>query len=404
MSTRRLYDVIVVGGHVGALAAACLLERRGLKVLHVEHDGLQAGYEDGGYDLPTGPEFLPGPKASPLIAGLLEELALTADAARHFEPIGPGLQLLGPGYRLDVDLGDLQALRAEVARALGKEALGWVDYIEALRAADAALDPLLARRPPLPPDGLLQARALRRALAECGAARAPTPPPEGGPLRLFIRVLARLSTYLAAEHPSPLHAIRARARLLHGFYRPTPRNAGLGYGRLLRDRLASLGGESAGGGGAVAETLTLRRGVVEGVEVIGDRNEYRCRFLVSGTEVGALGRLLPLKGRKKRFDSTLESVRHRELLFSTNLVLRREGLPEPLGDTAVWIGDPEAPPSEENVLLLQRFPALRSGGEEDRRHAVLQASAFFPASRRELGPEWLEGLQGRILRALESDL
>ena len=47
--TRHVYDVAVIGSHLGGAITAALLQRRGLHVLYVEHDGTGQGYTHDGW-------------------------------------------------------------------------------------------------------------------------------------------------------------------------------------------------------------------------------------------------------------------------------------------------------------------------------------------------------------------
>lgn len=403
-STRRLVDVIVLGGQVGPLAAACLLSRRGHKVLHIEHDGLEGGYSDAGLQLPLSPEILPGPKSSPAIASVLETLALTTDASRAFRRLTSHVQVLSPGHRLNLST-DSSVREQELRREFGKDEAGEIDAaLSQLIALDESADSFLAAMPALPPDGFRERRATKKAASSLDLDRPIPMPPPSHPVSAAIHALSRLSTYLWTENPAPLHLLRSSARLLHGIHRAEDADHTGGYARMLRNRLRELGGEAVGGGNAVAEEIEVEKGRISGVRVVGDSSEYRCRFLVAGIETAALRRLIPLSGRRKRYDSTLDSVRPREGLFTVNLVLRLEGWPVGLGEVAVYVVDPAAPLQEENLLLLQRFDAIADDGGTEHDKVVLQISCFISSARRDLGEAYLEELQNRLVDALRADL
>lgn len=404
MSAKRLVDVVVLGGHTGALTAACLLARRGYKVLHVDHDGLGGGYEDAGWHLPLGPELLPGPRTSPAIEKALEALALGADAGRLLRPVEPALQLLTPGRRFELH-AEKSARARELVREFGEaEGSELHRTLEALLEADAAMAPFLAAGPPLPPDGLRERMAASKAARGVPLGADVPRPPREHVVGAAVAVLARLSTYLWTAEEQPLGAVRSAARLLHGLYRHGEAgNLVPGYGRMLRRRLEELGGESAGGGRAVAEEILMEGGRVAGVRLVGDATEYRCKHLVSGIDAAALRRLIPLEGRRRRYDSTLDSIRPRELLFTTHLVLDRRGWPPGLGEAALWLAGDGAALEEAGALVLQRFDAVGEDGPDPER-VVLQASCFMSAAKRDLGDDYLEALQGKILDALRSDL
>ncbi|MFW5878608.1 MAG: hypothetical protein ACOCVR_02215 [Myxococcota bacterium] len=404
MSTRRMVDVMVLGGRTGPLSAACLLARRGYKVLHVEHEGLSSYYMDDGLALPLEPDLVPGPKSSPVIARVLDALALATDAQRMIRRVVPDLQVISPGHRFDLSL-DANRRDRELSRELGpEEAERAQRALYDLLAADEALDPLLEALPPLPPAGFRESRVLRKAAAEIPL-DGPSPLPiETPPLEGALHGLARLSSYLWAEQPGHLHSVRSRARLLRGGVHRldrTEEKRGGGYAPLLRRRLEELGGESLREGQAVCEEILIEKGQIAGLKVLGETTDYRCRYLVSGLDTGALRRLLPLEGRRRKYDTELERVRSREMLFTLNLVLNRRGLPQGLGEAAIHLTGKRG--VEENMLLLEKFEAVGEDGPLPEM-VVLQASCFLPVTRRELGDGYLEEMRERVLSVLEADL
>ena len=408
MTTRRLVDVMVLGGRVAPLSAACLLAKRGYKVVHVEHEGGSADYYDGDYRLPLEPDFVPGPKSSPAISRVLMELALLTDAQRLLRPIAPHLQIISPGHRFEL-AGESSRRFRELSREFGEEDARRLERaISSLLETDKSLDPLLEALPPLPPAGFMERRALRKASSGLPL-EGPRPLQENSsPLGTGFDGLARFSTHLLANNPSHLHAVRSRARLLrsgiHRYENPDGESRGSGYVPLLKRKLEELGGVSLARGSAVAEEIQVEGGRVAGLKVIEDSTEYRCRYLVSGVDTAVLHRLLPLEGRRHRYDADLDRVRPREILFSVNLVLPRRGLPPGLGELALHVSEPEGTGSEAGVILLQQFEAADREDTSIPDLVVLQASCFMPASRRELGESYLEGLRDRLLDTLKADL
>ncbi len=406
MTTRRLVDVMVIGGRVGPLVSACLLARRGYKVVHVEHEGLASSYRDNGLFLPLEPDLLPGPRSSPVIQHVLDGLALSTDARRLLRPIQPGLQVITPGHRFELS-SESQRRGRELVREFGEEEAHELQKtISALLEADEAVDPLLASMPPLPPSNFRERRAIRKAASGLPIDSDPPSFARSNTLRAASAGLARISSFLAKPEPTGLHAVRCGARMIreqpHRLLDGQQTHSN-GYASLLRRRLQELGGVSLADGQAVAEEILLEGRRVAGLKVLGDATDYRCRYLVSGIDTASLDRILPLEGRRRRHDSFLDRVRPREILFSLNLVLRRKGFPAGLGEAALNIADPGASLVEENLILLEKFDAL---DEEGPAHdvQVLQASCFAPVTRIDLGDGYFEDLRDRMLKVLRSDL
>lgn len=399
MSASRASDVIVIGSHAGGLAAAALLAQAGHSVQHVDHDGHLGGYVDGGLVLPTGPELLPDLSDAPVFQRLRERLELDAPLAQSLRPARTPLQLLAPGVRMALP-GDEADLRRELTRELGASAApGALTFLAAARGGARESDALLSDEAlELPATGIAGKWRSKRRLKQAPAERsAPPAPPLLGAAAAGLH---RLSSYLWTDAPTPLHTQRAQGQLFGPLRRvraPDLRHDG--YAGLLRARLEALGGRLAEG--AVVEGLQLERGRVTGVRLLDDPSPLEARYVISALDTAAFKRLIPLEGRKKRYDSTLDSLRVRELLFSTNLVMAPEGWPPGLGEAALWIEDPAGPIEEHNFLLLQRFEARDPAGKL-RPQVVLQISCFIDAKHREVGAPWLSALQDRLIDHLEA--
>jgi hypothetical protein len=102
-----------------------------------------------------------------------------------------------------------------------------------------------------------------------------------------------------------------------------------------------------------------------------------------------------LPGGGERMAALLDEVRTSRVLVSANWVVRAEGLPPPLGQTAIGLG------AGGRGMLLQVLPALRSGkkgvADPSPDHRVLTAAAFFAASgTRETPADRLTALRAAV--------
>src|SRR4051812_20754110 len=118
--TRHVYDVAVIGSHLGGAIAAALLQRRGHHVLYIEHDGTGHGYAHQGYLLPYVPFLMPPLKALPALEEALAELGLTTAFQRSATLPTPMLQLALDSARFDLTPEPKQRAK-ELLRALGDE-------------------------------------------------------------------------------------------------------------------------------------------------------------------------------------------------------------------------------------------------------------------------------------------
>ncbi len=405
-ATQRIYDVCVVGSHLGGIIAGALLARRNFRVLHVAHDDLGPSYVDAGYVLPWGPLAVPAPRHMPAADAVLAELGLTTDLGRVLEPSDPDLQLLLPRHRADVTR-DPAVLRAELRREWPREA-------ERLEAGFGELSVLfdfagffLKAAPPLPPDGFGERRAVRRALKL--AASTPNAPADpvgvarpfaglaGHELVKSLEAAHRFLTYLDGD-PSPLSLVR----LLGGALRGTHRLPG-GQGtlrELVRRRIAESRGDLKGGPGepAVATALEIDGSTVSAIRLADSPDAHVARAFVLAADSESIRRLLPPDVASSRAAAVLGKVRPRRQLFSLNLIVKTAALPPALGENVLALRDPAGGDGEENAIFLQVLPARRDGKKRTADTAsderVVCASAFIPAGVKER--DALQGVASRI--------
>jgi hypothetical protein len=398
-STQRIYDVCVVGSQLGGVVAGALLARRGLRVLHVAHGELGTGYVDHGYALPWGPAAVPSPRHMPAAEAVLAELGLATDVTRALEPSDPDLQLLLPKHRVDVSR-DPSVLRAELRRE-------WPEQAEELEAALGQISAhydvsgfFLKAAPPLPPDGLGEKLAVRKALRQ--AQSAPNAPREPVGRRSVLaaldehelvqslRTTIRFLTYLDGPI-SPLSEVRLLGGALRGTHRLA---AGQGALReLIRRRIVEARGELKGGPGepAVVRALDLEDGRIAAVRLADSTDTFVARAYVLAADAAAVRALLPPEEAAARSARVLGQIAPRRRLFSVNLVVKAAALPPALGDNVLALRDSTGGDGIENAVFLQILPvrrdAKKGAGELVTDERVICASAFVPAAikRDELG-------------------
>jgi phytoene dehydrogenase-like protein len=393
-ATQRLYDVCVVGSQLGGVVAGALLARRGFRVLHVAHDDPGFHYVDHGYVLPFGPAVVPSPRHLPSAEAVLTELGLASDVGRALAPSEPDLQLLLPRHRVD--------LPREAAQLRGELRREWPKELEPLEAGFATLSALfdfagffLRAAPPLPPEGLMERLAVRKAL-KTAASMPGAPARRADEARAFegledhelvrsLGVAHRFLTYLDGP-ASPL----SQVRLLGGALRGTNRlPGGLGTLReLVRRRIAESRGELRGGPGepAMATALDVDGKKVDAVRLSDSPDAHVARAFVIATDASRFLGLLPAELRESRATAPLRQVKATRQLATVNLVVKQTALPPALGENVLALRDAAAGDGLDNAVFLQILPARRDpkkgekgAGETVADERVVCASGFIPA-------------------------
>lgn len=393
-STQRIYDVCIVGSQLGGVVAGALLARRGFRVLHVAHGDLGPGYSDNGYALPWGPVAVPSPRHMPAAEAVLAELGLATDVTRALEPSDPDLQLLLPRHRVDVTR-DPAVLRAELRRE-------WPGDADALETALGALSShydvagfFLKAAPPLPPDGLGEKFAVRKALKLAQSApnaprepvgkRSPLADLADHELVRSLRIAARFVSYLDGP-VSPLSEVRLLGGALRGTHRLA---AGQGALReLIRKRIVESRGELKGGPGepAVVSRIDIAEGRVAAVHLADSPDAFVSRAYVLAADAASIRKLVSPEAAEARPARILGQISPRRRLFSVNLVVKQAALPPALGDNVLALRDPSGGDGIENAVFVQILPARRDGkkgpGELVPDERVVCASAFVPETVR----------------------
>jgi hypothetical protein len=397
--SRHVYDVIVLGGQLAGAVSAALLAKHGHRVLLVEHDGLGPGYEHQGYLLPYAPFVSPSMKAMPIMDEVLTELGLNTAAGRAFRPHVPEIQLVLPGERFDLPSNEAKRT-AELTRAVGKDrAPALSAHIAKLIAfheqSDAFFrDPALE----LPPDGMMESWGTKGLIKRHPALSAPLPTMGEDPSWQLLQKLAPFLTYLA----QPRHPL-ARGRALSQTLASPERYPGgrEGLRDLLNKKLQDLGGDlltREGGENFIAEQLAFDGDKVAGVKLLQSDMIYRASAVVGATDTGALRRLVQEKKKHRKLTEALEWSSIKQFLFTLNWVIKETGLPRGMGELVLYSTGDDLDP-----LLIQQHPARKAGtGKEEDALRVLTASAFVPASARDLGEPHLMAIADRIGAHLEA--
>jgi phytoene dehydrogenase-like protein len=394
--SRHVYDVIVVGGQIGGAVAAALLAKRGYRVMHVEHDGMGHGYAHEGWLLPYAPFVAPPLKFLPQAQDVLAELGLATTVQRALKA-HPSLQLVMPEHRLDLSV-DEQRRSAELHREFG-EAASAVDMQMRLASQQhEATDGFFRNPHPLPPAGIFDRWALRRAVAANPALHAEAELAKEGPTASLVRGMGRFLHYLdAPEGPLPL--TRPLSQVLHAPHRfPGGRE---GLRELLYKKLQDLGGMYMGRDTSeayVVEALSFEGGKLVGVKLVGSENQYLGSHFVVALDSPVVRRVITDKKKNRKLAEILDLPTTKKFLFTVNWIIRADAIPRGMGELLLL----ETPGEELGPLLIQVHGARRLESKvDDETMRIVCAAAFVPTSARDLGEGHLQQLVERMGAAME---
>jgi len=408
---KQHYDVIVLGRSIGALTVAALLARRDFTVLLVGQGERPSAYSIEGRSLRRR-AFTMLAATSPAWMRVIAELAQSQTWKRRVVPAAPMLQVLAPRCRFEIP-PDMTLFVREIDREF-PELRRVIDELYAdLARLNGAADDAFQHDAVWPPGTFWERRETGRYAAMLPYVRAE---PDADLLVDFPRghLFRQIVTYsvLFGTAFSTLPPPFAVARL-HGAWTRGLLNLPRGEDDLVEflvDRIAAHGGRCSLADRAVS--LQVRRGAVTGVLLDGDELPTGADFVITDSDGEMLAGLAGGEGIHKRAQREWPRITSSVGRFVVSLVVRREGLPEPLGaESLIFPSDrapsrsvsPRAPrgasplggASNRPVVHLQRCEIPGSSDE-----ALLVAEILLPDG----GPLSLIDAREAVLSVLASEL
>ena len=366
MSTKH-FDVIVLGRSIGALTAAALLARRDFTVMVLGQGERAPTYRLDRRVLQRR-AFTMLAATSPIWQRAVVELAQSQTWKRRIQPASPMMQVLAPRRRLDVP-PDMALLGREIDREY-PELRRLVDELYAeLARVNGAADEAFEHDAVWPPGTFWERRETNRYAALLPHVRAEPDAdllsefPRGHAFRQIVTASALFATHLATL-PPPFAVARLHGAWTRGVY--TLARGEEELEEFLVDRIEAHGGRCLFGDRAAS--LQLRRGVAVGVVIDGDEAPTGASFVITDGDGEAVAGLCGGEGIHKRAQREWPRITSSVGRFVVSLVVRRAGLPEPLGPEAfVLPGDRPAlgprrgpsaaksvPPAQRPAIHLQR--------------------------------------------------
>jgi hypothetical protein len=391
---KKHYDVIVLGRSIGALAAAALLARRDFTVLVLGHGDPAPSYSIGEHTLHRRAfTFLSA--ASPAWKRVLAELAQTQTWKRRTQPAEPMLQAIAPGFRLDVP-SDQRLFGREINREFPELHHVVEQLYEKLGQANGVADEAFESDVMWPPGTFWERRETGKLAAMLPYVHAEPDAdllsefPRGHFYRHFVRSSVLFGTHLSAT-PPPFAVARLHGAWTRGLTRLEGGEADLEA--FFAERIGAHGGQCHLSDRATS--LFLRRGVAAGVFLEGDDQPTGCEYVITDLDGESLAGLAQGQGIHKRALREWPRITSTVGRLTVSIVVRTEGLPEPLGPESI-------------VFLLEspwpnraRPPSIRlSRYDRALGTSLLIAELLLP----EHGPLRLSDTRAFVLRALCREL
>jgi phytoene dehydrogenase-like protein len=341
-STTNHYDLIVLGCDIAGLVAAALVARRGKRVLVIPQGPAGGTYRLGGREL----RLSDAPAVamqSPAVQRVFTELGLWQQIRRQIAVVSGLVHLVLPDQRLDVTTAEGN-LAEETAREWPDDDVdaAWGLWHRWSTATDEVLDALLSSDNALVADGFWSRRSLSRIASQLPGPDLDElePLPPDHPMRRAATAMEPWLQHLTPAQLGKAASLRLRSRWAAGPHDVPDGDAGIR--RALLQRLELHSGEVKPDL-RVAE-LTLRRGKVSGVSLLGKRDRYGCDHMIVSTDPNALlqGMLEPGQIPKPLAlaRQAIDAIAHR---FVMHVEIDERGLSPALAGMCVCV--PESTPA-----------------------------------------------------------
>jgi hypothetical protein len=333
----KYYDIIVIGRSLGALATAALLARRDFTVLVVGQARRSADYQHDGKTLRRR-AFTLLVERSPVWRRVLGELAQTQTWKRRVTPLDPMLQVLMEGRRFEIP-PDGSYFDREVDREFPESRRLLADLYANFSRVTAAADAAFEEEAIWPPGKFMERRRTGRVASQLPYARAEPHADLLGefPRRHVYRHIVAESARFATDLASPLPAF-AVARL-HGAW--TRGVSALRGGEVELDELFLQRIGQNGGIQLLNErvaSIEVRRGAVAGVVLDGDAHPMGAGFVITDLTGEEIAGLTGGAGISKKAQREWPRIIPTTARFVVSLLVRRAGVPEPLGAEVLVLG------------------------------------------------------------------
>lgn len=391
--TSRHYDVVLLGRSIGTLLTAALLARRELRVLVLGQGELPSSYRVEGHVLRRRAfTFLAA--TSPAFRRIMQELAQTQRFRRLTSPLDPMFSVLDGKKRFEIP-PDLDLFSREIDREFPEVHQPIAELYALISDANARIDAAFERNAVWPPGTLIERMETGRLAASLPLVETDETRhqlldrmPSGHDFGKVLLLPALFAAHLGMDESElPPFAV---ARL-HGSWTRGIHSLAGGEAELedfLVERITAHGGACRLRDRAVR--IIVRRGKAVGVMEDGEDDMTGADAVVSNWMGEAIADLTGGEGVTKKATESWPRIEAVGGRFVVNLVVRRRGLPEPLGTESFLVAPSDTLPT----VHLQRIETANpqadgsdepEDGEENPRalrepHTLLVAETLLPSA------------------------
>jgi phytoene dehydrogenase-like protein len=405
------YDVVILGANPSGLVAAGLLARRRLRVLVIDEEAKRAG-SSGSYAFFRRLPFLFGFGAHQAADAVFTDIGVPLIAKKAIRALPFPYQVILPRARVDMN-GDAEVLQEELLREFPLHARSLISFYEELDRIDKAVRHLLATHGRIPPRTLRERwsfdRAIRRQHPELAFYRNRS---MGELVRgygfddtvsTFLRAQVAALGHQAGDAVSAWEGAVALSVFRGGGYNAPGGDEGIL--QVIRDRITALHGtfheldpaKTDGVGGR----LVVRGRRVEKI-LLGEGEEgVKAKAYLACLPPERLSRWMEETFWTQRYRGKLSACTPAKIDLSFHFGIEAEAVPVGMADQVIFVGDPERPLAEDNLLRFRLSPEDAPGSAPEG-HRAMTVSLAADLSRLVENDGYIDALLAAVRRHIAS--
>lgn len=400
-ATTHHYQIVIVGADLAGVVFGALCAKRGYRVLLIGQGGGGALYKHRGHQLARRLELGVGLQA-PAIKRVFDELSLGLELRNVPRPLEPAYQVVLPHARVDVSTNDKRRLR-ELQREFPGCDRDIATFFQRVAEIDADVAEVVALRPNLPPNGLIERFRFNRLvqrfpfLDDEWAIEDPLAHfPHGHPFRAVVHAPFRFQSGMLPARPYPATFVRAVTELWRGAC--TFEQGPDALRNLCRQIIEANAGDVQMGA-SVAQIEVKRRSAR--CVVLRDRRQViGCDLLVCNMDPKRFCQMVPQEQQDEEFHHQIHTLQPVYYTFTGNFVVNARAIPEGMARHVFAVADPAAPLEEDNCLHIARDFDVGAVAE-DRELRLVSAAMRVPLSAASAGAQSARELMARMRQRVE---
>ncbi|GMV43732.1 MAG: hypothetical protein AMXMBFR64_54480 [Myxococcales bacterium] len=399
------YDIVIAGTDLSGLIVGALCAKRGYRVLVLGQGSRPSGYRYQGHTFQRRAQLFTGFDTSPVLKQIFGELSLTLEMRNRPKAFDPFYQVVLPEARIDVTRPG-ERFDRELAREFPDESVPIQGFYKAVFAISEAISAILARNPPLPPNGWAEKREIQRLTQDLpnlidGAV--PLNPldafPRAHPFRAFVAGPATMTSGLDIEDGPTLPLARCIAHLAGGVNHIEGGMDGLKrlFIQKIKQNASDYRPEIS------FDALAVKRGKMVAGRVRDRQEIIGFHLLICNSPLKRFFHLVPAEAQSERYHHRIHTLQPSHYVFTINLAMHAEGIPEAMARNVFLVQDPKMPLDGDNLVQIALDPgkAERTPPGEV---AIVTASCRLPAQNFRPHVDHVQRLGDWLLERLRSTL